>query len=210
MLITCPNCKTKFNIPPNAIGETGKKVKCTKCAHVWFQEPPVVKKAKTVKEPEAPQEKVEPNEEEDSQLPVKNHRKLYAAYIVLFIIIIGAGFALSPLKNISDNNGYFGVYDYSGVSFSELSVEIERLGPTSNFQINGKIKNSNESQIKLPEIEIQVLSESGNVMTSYKVPPPQEYIDPQGEVEFKPRLEEVSASAATISVKFGSWIEMML
>ena len=42
MLITCPNCGTNFSIPDAALGATGRKLKCAKCEHKWFQEPLMV------------------------------------------------------------------------------------------------------------------------------------------------------------------------
>ena len=42
MLITCPNCGTNFSIPDSALGASGRKLKCAKCDHKWFQAPLVV------------------------------------------------------------------------------------------------------------------------------------------------------------------------
>lgn len=39
MLITCPACATNFSIPDSALGTSGRKLKCAKCAHKWFQTP---------------------------------------------------------------------------------------------------------------------------------------------------------------------------
>lgn len=39
MILTCPQCKTKFSLPDAVLGEEGKTVKCSVCAHKWFQEP---------------------------------------------------------------------------------------------------------------------------------------------------------------------------
>ncbi len=36
MIITCPNCKKKFNIDPTLITEGGRDLKCGSCDHVWL------------------------------------------------------------------------------------------------------------------------------------------------------------------------------
>ena len=36
MIITCPNCKKKFNIDPTLIPEDGRDLKCGLCEHVWL------------------------------------------------------------------------------------------------------------------------------------------------------------------------------
>ena len=38
MILTCPNCNTRYLLSSSAIGEQGRDVRCAKCAHQWFQE----------------------------------------------------------------------------------------------------------------------------------------------------------------------------
>ncbi|HEY9567958.1 MAG TPA: zinc-ribbon domain-containing protein, partial [Thalassobaculum sp.] len=39
MRVTCPECGSKFKVPDKALGSTGRKLRCGKCTHEWFQEP---------------------------------------------------------------------------------------------------------------------------------------------------------------------------
>jgi len=40
MIIACPACTTRYVVPDSAIGEEGRTVRCAKCRHSWFQDPP--------------------------------------------------------------------------------------------------------------------------------------------------------------------------
>ncbi len=36
MILTCPDCATKFTINPDAIGPNGRTVRCSQCSGTWF------------------------------------------------------------------------------------------------------------------------------------------------------------------------------
>lgn len=39
MILNCPSCDTRFLIDPTLIGQSGRTVRCGRCAHNWFQVP---------------------------------------------------------------------------------------------------------------------------------------------------------------------------
>jgi predicted Zn finger-like uncharacterized protein len=47
MILTCPSCGTKFRIPDDALGDTGRKLRCAACKHVWFETPAPPETAET-------------------------------------------------------------------------------------------------------------------------------------------------------------------
>ncbi len=40
MIVACPNCQSKYNLPDDKIAPTGSKVRCAKCQHVFTALPP--------------------------------------------------------------------------------------------------------------------------------------------------------------------------
>lgn len=37
MRLVCPNCEAKYEVPADAIPETGRDVQCANCGHAWYQ-----------------------------------------------------------------------------------------------------------------------------------------------------------------------------
>ncbi|WP_243544366.1 DUF3426 domain-containing protein [Pseudodesulfovibrio tunisiensis] len=59
MIITCPNCQTRYNLPEDRLAPGGSKVKCSKCAHVFKAAPPT----------DTPEEEVESLLEDEGAKP---------------------------------------------------------------------------------------------------------------------------------------------
>src|SRR5688572_4896512 len=59
MIIACPACTTRYVVPDSAIGHEGRTVRCAKCRHSWFQEPPT----QTASDPPPPASTVAPQPE---------------------------------------------------------------------------------------------------------------------------------------------------
>jgi predicted Zn finger-like uncharacterized protein len=55
MRLVCPNCEAKYEVPEDAIPETGRDVQCANCGHAWYQmRPRAAEAAATAVAPPAP------------------------------------------------------------------------------------------------------------------------------------------------------------
>ena len=71
MVVTCENCNTGFNLDENLIKESGSKVRCSKCRHIFTAHKPV-----PVEEPEpTPELEGTPKEALDFDLPEESEEK---------------------------------------------------------------------------------------------------------------------------------------
>ena len=40
MILACPNCMARYRVRVEALGAMGRRVRCSRCGHVWHAEPP--------------------------------------------------------------------------------------------------------------------------------------------------------------------------
>ncbi len=40
MLVTCPECSTRYSLDAKALGQSGRQVRCASCGHEWFVQAP--------------------------------------------------------------------------------------------------------------------------------------------------------------------------
>lgn len=70
MRLVCPNCEAKYEVPEDAIPETGRDVQCANCGHAWYQMRPRAPGAEAQPLAPAPVEvKAEPVAEPEAAVP---------------------------------------------------------------------------------------------------------------------------------------------
>jgi predicted Zn finger-like uncharacterized protein len=82
MILTCPQCATRYETDAALFGAQGRKVRCAKCGAVWQQEPPPPP-AEAEPEP-APFEEIEATPPAPSPLPPPPQRVAYAPSATAF------------------------------------------------------------------------------------------------------------------------------
>ncbi len=117
MILTCPECTTRYQTDASQFAPDGRKVRCAKCSHVWFQAPPQPEPEADLEithvepEPEAepepvaaprreafaPAPRVEPAPAARSRLPARPGRLgqlgIGAGWVVLVLIVLGVGWS---------------------------------------------------------------------------------------------------------------------
>lgn len=67
MIIACPACTTRYVVPDSAIGAEGRTVRCAKCRHSWYQDPPPLEMPPRPEVQPAPVPQAEPAQAEQAE-----------------------------------------------------------------------------------------------------------------------------------------------
>jgi predicted Zn finger-like uncharacterized protein len=201
MYIACPECTTRFVVTAEQIGKEGRKVKCSKCLHIWQQHPPE-------------QLRVEPKIESSTKtlplgngvnlpvlLPVKiPAHLLYGLPILLvgmiifmFTILFQDNFVLPSILNTKD------------LIISDVSYQ-RTPGKTA---INYKISNLSDKSVKIPLIRIRVFDKNHRLI-NFRIDDHNNIkLSPSQNVVINTELEDVPTHA-NIDIMIGNKLDFIL
>jgi predicted Zn finger-like uncharacterized protein len=203
MILTCPECETRFVVPDNAIQDDGRKVRCAQCSHVWHQKPvkqsPQAEKTKednnVAEEPVIIRETAQGEWRETSSrniLAILKHdltegKKVvlssFATVLIVFLII--QLFSSSPL--------IIG----QGLAFHNIIIEREQ----GILIISGEIVNSMDDVRGVPVIEITSLYEDTEG-DSFILTPSKQILESGEKIDFNYSLEAVDDYITDLRIRF--------
>ena len=70
MIITCVNCKKKFEVDSSLIPENGRNIQCGSCNHIWFYKPTEFKEK--INDNSTKQSEFNPTEVNKKKIEIKN------------------------------------------------------------------------------------------------------------------------------------------
>ena len=201
MYIACPECTTRFVVTAEQIGKEGRKVKCSKCLHIWQQHPPE-------------QLRVEPKIESSTKtlplgngvnlpvlLPVKIPAHLLyglpillvSMIIFMFTILFQDNFVLPSILNTKD------------LIISDVSYQ-RTLGKTA---INYKVSNLSDKSVKIPLIRIRVFDKNHRLINFRIDDHSNIKLSPSQNVVINTELEDVPTHA-NIDIMIGNKLDFIL
>jgi predicted Zn finger-like uncharacterized protein len=228
MKISCPECDTKFAVNADAIGESGRKVKCVNCGKVWFQEPfeeDIVKNdvdnfesnnditsQSEIDDDEdlaAYLPKDEDEDEEDFQFikPVPWFYVASASILLILCLVTGMIAYRENFPALKDIYKKIGIIDNKTVVFSDVVISQRREGNKLVVTIDGVLVNKSSKKQKVPPIRINTYTKGNHLIDSvFDDGGEVSYLKPNERFPFSINRREVSGNANRMTVDMGdSW-----
>ncbi len=213
MILGCPECNTRFAIDAQALRPDGRKVKCGKCDHVWYEEPPSPSAAEPIS--------VTPLEpEEQSSIPTPNlpaltradqKRTAGAAWVmvVFLLVVVGAlawfgresiARAWPPAEIIYASVG-ISAFPPAGAGFA-IELNLKKEENESKLEIFGEVSNITDKNRALPPMYAILEDDEGTQFHHWVVTVDVDSLGPGDKVPFSTEIDPMPDRTKNVNVSF--------
>jgi predicted Zn finger-like uncharacterized protein len=210
MILTCPQCLTRYHVDPASVGANGRTVRCTSCSNRWLAKPPADAPMMVELAPEAlaaPRLSLVAAPDKargrGSASLVGWLAGVLAVLVVTSAVIgrneIAAGFPASAA-----------IYHWVGLPITQrLGLEFEGVvskrldeGGVAVLVVEGAIVNLSERQRRVPPIRVTLLDGGGRRLQQELFRAKDGELDAGGKTRFSGRLINPAEQARQFSVTF--------
>jgi hypothetical protein len=202
-------------ISPKGLGAEGRKVKCAKCAHIWFVKPSEedLKSVESVTDTPAATAPVP----EKSGLPAVSKTtpillKLIPVVISLVIIVAAFIFYKSALEKIPGMSAIYqavGFYKTKGVVFSDIIARKVKTRSGEDLLLRGNIFNTSGEERVLPNLRFIISTQDGTEIFSHTLEYTGRVLAPGEKQSINNTIRNLDSRANYLQLDIGNSIELM-
>jgi predicted Zn finger-like uncharacterized protein len=210
MILTCPQCSTRYHVDATALGATGRTVRCASCGQRWSVKPPADAPQTVEFAPaQAAPARVRPvaaAEHDQNRRSVSLIGWLVAVLVVLIAAsaVIGrneivAGFPASALIYHKLN---LPITVEHGLQFAEITSTRLEEGGIAVLVVEGAVINVTSHDRAVPPIRITLLDSGGRELQEELFRAKEEHLEPGAKTSFSGRVVNPADQARNFSVTF--------
>lgn len=220
MILTCPNCSSRFLLSAQALAPEGRRVKCSSCDEEWFELPDPDELLDNIEnEIEEIPESVKPLPEgsyvpalqdemgHEAKPSTKANIMGYVGAFMVFVLSLGVlVFVKEPVMKLWPPSAAF--YETLGVSvnapgeglvFDRVKANLDQSG---RILIQGSVINITKDEQALPSIEASVRDEAGDVIESTVIHPPHKTMKGETTLPFQTMYGGDTSNADHVQLRF--------
>ncbi len=184
MIITCPNCSSRYHVDGSAFAPEGRKVRCANCSHRWLAKPPADAPTVVAEEPAPSFRRTRAAAESTSAKLTEPSRSgkgwIGASFggmlVVLLLLsaIVGRNEIASALPASIPVFRTLGMpLDVElGLEFVDVKSDWQVEGGATVLVVEGQIVNLSRSSREIPKVRLAILDAKGDEL-QYELLAPQ-------------------------------------
>lgn len=219
MILTCPECSTRYVVDPAAIGPSGRTVRCSRCEHTWA-EPPPEELRRPVPPPlpplgdERPAYRHRPRGTNLPALPSEPPNRapaiLWTLVVIVFLGSVGAAIWKRDLimTRVPETEAIFSFVGLgpeaagAGLQLQVSKPDYRTRGGKRVVTIKGYVVNISDKTRTVPEMIVKVYDKNRNVLYEKRVTPSSPQLQIKERIAFATDLVDPPAAGTGIEVTF--------
>lgn len=208
MILTCPACSTRYRLDPSRLGGDGRRVRCAKCAHTWFQKPLEDTAKPAEPSPLAAGPPPVPEGPEPSALARRRQARAagWAGFaIVVLALAVGGVIARTEIVNAWPPAAR--LYQLVGLTVADLGLELREVTSRRAVEdgvpvlvVEGVIANISDRVRQVPPLKAALTDADQRELQHWTFTAGDRRLLPGEAVSFKTSLKNPAGGGARLSV----------
>ena len=206
MILICSACSTRYLLDPEVLASGGRQVRCTKCGHVWHQEPSDLSRIQAVSTPAEPRAAIH------LQSAGREDRHFLGWAILLFFVagVVAIGLFARP-QAIAVWPPIERLYMLVGLESEVVGKGLEIRNITSEHLleegiklliIKGEVINTSKEVQEMPRLSGRLQDSRGETINEWNFMVTEARLLPGEIVTFETRIENPSFQVEALAISF--------
>jgi predicted Zn finger-like uncharacterized protein len=211
MILTCPQCSTRYHVDATALGPAGRTVRCASCGQRWTVKPPADTPQPVEFSTPAPVTvpRMRPTAATEQ---VQNRRSisLIGWLVAVLVVLIAASAVIGRNEIVAGFPASASIYHKLGLPIAvDLGLQFEQItsarleeGGIAVLVVEGAIVNLTPHDRPVPPIRITLLDSGGRELQEELFQAKEQHLGPGAKTSFSGRVVNPADRARNFSITF--------
>lgn len=210
MILTCPDCSTRYHVDSASLGARGRAVRCANCGSRWTARPPDDTPHLVEFVPADPPK---PHRRPGGRIeapPASGSNSLVGWLVAMLVVLLAAGAVIGRNEIVATFPASAGVYQTLGLPVTmNLDLQFENVTSErisergiSILVVEGEVVNRSDQVRAVPPVRITLLDDGGRQLQHELFQAGQTRLEPEARTTFTARVVNPTEQARNFSITF--------